>query len=497
MIKSLNFSWPLAIFLLIGANVAIFLLARLYPFVDLPNHLAVATIYKHIGDHRLFARYFTVRPVFPEANVLHLVFTASSLFPSVEFANRFFYLAYLVAFPASMLLLIRACGGNQQFAILGFLLLYNLSVYLGFVGSTIAEPLVLLFLYFILRPLPNTAASILLLAALLVLLFMAHALAFLFAAALFVLCCLVRICPVGKLLALIPGFGVLILWWRSRPPAAGSGTLHFLVNYYSHEYWVTLKPRLGFLLLDNYSLFDGVAGYAIALAVSALILAPVVLKWRQALQLLAFHRGIAVLAALSLACCLFLPGRLPDQPVLYERFSVFLLIAFILWGALLWQPRQTTLLIFFCIACLYIGLWAQYFYEFNQENKGFNAAFLAACTGRTYGLIYDYTYRGRPLYNHFPSYHIVWNSGIAGTRSIDYAFGTVRRKAGFAELPAYDEWVGKFRNYQRQYVDMDFLLVRGQPPWEWYGTPEAGSFSYLRQADKWRILQRPQLKTDR
>jgi hypothetical protein len=95
----------LAMSLLICASVGIFLVARLYPFVDLPHHLATATIYKeiHSGSSTLFNRFFTVRSVFPEANVIHLIFTGSSLFPSVEFANRVFYLVYVVAFPISIL----------------------------------------------------------------------------------------------------------------------------------------------------------------------------------------------------------------------------------------------------------------------------------------------------------------------------------------------------------------------------------------------------------
>jgi hypothetical protein len=59
----------------------------------------------------------------------------------------------------------------------------------------------------------------------------------------------------------------------------------------------------------------------------------------------------------------------------------------------------------------------------------------------------------------------VWNRALAGTRAIDYAFGTVRRKADFLELPIYDEWVGKFGNYRRQYAAMEYLLVRGSHLW--------------------------------
>jgi hypothetical protein len=140
---------------------------------------------------------------------------------------------------------------------------------------------------------------------------------------------------------------------RGLSPPGDPGVLRFLLDYYSHEYFATLRPRLGFLLLDNYSLFQGVLGYAVAFAISALILAPVILKWRQALQCLVVHRGIALFGVFSIACCLLLPGRLPDQPVLYERFSVFFLIALILCGSLVWhaQPR-IPLIVFSIVATL-------------------------------------------------------------------------------------------------------------------------------------------------
>jgi hypothetical protein len=109
-------------------------------------------------------------------------------------------------------LLIRTCGGDSQFATLAFLLIYNLSVYLGFVGFTIAEPMVLLAFLLILRPLRNAVLDAVALAALLVVLFMAYALAFLFASALILLSYIIGICPGRKLVALIPGLCVTVLW---------------------------------------------------------------------------------------------------------------------------------------------------------------------------------------------------------------------------------------------------------------------------------------------
>ena len=118
--------------------------SRLLPFIDLPNHLAAATIVRHYGEFgNEFSRYFRV-DLFPRPNVLHIVFCSLKIFPSVEAANRAWYIIYLLLLPFSTALLVRRLGGAAWVSALSLLMLYSYSVCWGFAGYTMAIPLILL-----------------------------------------------------------------------------------------------------------------------------------------------------------------------------------------------------------------------------------------------------------------------------------------------------------------------------------------------------------------
>jgi hypothetical protein len=159
---------------------------RLYPFVDIPNHLAQATIIKSHGElTNKFDQYYSV-DMFLKPNVFYLFFCTSKIFPSVEFANKIFYCVYVVLFPLSVFMVIKKIGGNPWFALLSFLFIYNYSVCYGFVGYTIAIPFVILIFYFILGDFEDDKAwKNILLSSLFVLLFFIHALAAIFSLLIF------------------------------------------------------------------------------------------------------------------------------------------------------------------------------------------------------------------------------------------------------------------------------------------------------------------------
>lgn len=124
---------------------------KLFPFLDTPNHLGLATIYRYYGEQtNQFANYFTI-DTFLKPNVFHLFFCGLKIFPSVEFANKIFYSLYVILLPLAVLLVIKKIGGNPWFSLLSFLMLYNCNVCYGFVGLTIALPFVLLLFYCLLE----------------------------------------------------------------------------------------------------------------------------------------------------------------------------------------------------------------------------------------------------------------------------------------------------------------------------------------------------------
>ena len=116
---------------------------------------------------------------------------AAKIFPSVDFANKVFYVLYAVLFFGRSMLLIARCGGNQWYCLLAFLLLYNINVCYGFTGFTIAVPAILFLLYLIVNYIEqrSTLAAIMI-AVLLPGIFFMHAMAFLFAVMVYAACVL-------------------------------------------------------------------------------------------------------------------------------------------------------------------------------------------------------------------------------------------------------------------------------------------------------------------
>ena len=86
---------------------------RIYPFVNLPNHLSVATIYKHYGEEtNQFNKFFSLDLPF-KPNIFHIIFCSLKIFPSVEFGNKIFYFLFVILFPLSILLTITKVKGNK------------------------------------------------------------------------------------------------------------------------------------------------------------------------------------------------------------------------------------------------------------------------------------------------------------------------------------------------------------------------------------------------
>lgn len=488
---------------LLCLHVILIVTARLYPFIDLPNHLTEATIYRHFEDgSNRFSSYFTL-DLFLKPNIFHMLFCSLPVFGSVEIANRIFFCLYAVLLPVSVLLLIVKLDGNRWFSLLSLLLLYNINVSWGFVGFVFAVPLVLLFMHSAIDfiEMGHWGAG-LVAAMLLVLIFFVHVLAALFSLLVFLVYCILSgkqpVYIIERCAALAPAAALILFWWDAEGAAyRGLGLERFLGDYYAHRYVQTLPGRLAMFYQDNRHLFAGgggvAAGILFALCIIAPVLAAVVLrKVRGRSGRSRPIRPALVFFCCSLACVLLLPRKIPQQHLLYERFlPVLYLSAILLGGCLLRGRLSRAAVIGICAACvLHFALWADYLVDFNRENRSFTAEFMPpAEEGRTLaGLVWDYTYRGSPVYIHFPGYYTVWRRGIATTSVIDYRFGTVKRAVGLDELPKYLEWAGKFEHYDDRYSNMDYILVRGDFP-----VREIDSlvdFTLRRTAGAWSLYER-------
>ncbi|MEO0108981.1 MAG: hypothetical protein ABIK62_07435, partial [candidate division WOR-3 bacterium] len=227
--------WPLLVGLTLLHLVPLWIV-RFLPLVDLPQHLAFVSILRNY--HSPGSGYpdeFRLR-LFPAHNALHLYFCYPlSLVLGIEGANQVFLSLYVVLMPLALFLLFRALRANRWLVLLGFLFIYNYNLLWGFVSSSMAIPLTLLLLALELNQLAAVnsftglrgVANWAVMAVLLVLIFLGHALFFLFAVVLFVVVLLFQsgwhLRTWVRLLALAPGLVLFGAWWQQQRPGAGLG----------------------------------------------------------------------------------------------------------------------------------------------------------------------------------------------------------------------------------------------------------------------------------
>ena len=479
---------------------------RLLPLIDLPNHLAAATIFRHHGEaDNHFAEYYTVEARL-RPNTLHLFFCSLPMFPSVEVANRVFFAIYALLFPLAVWSTIKKLGGNTWFAVLSFIVIYNYNFHYGFVGFLFAVPLVVLAFRLQLECFSGRALwPRVALAALLVLIFFSHVLAVLFAVALLAVCAIAqyRRSPKALVFSLLPFTPVCLLvlaWWAGQ---SGPGMVGFLRSYYRSEYLPLLPHRLMLVSYDNYHLFSGLVGLAVAAAFFLVLAAPLLVRsltqprsLAAETQSLSRHDSIHALLFLvvALLCFFLLPDRIPMQWKLFQRFCVFCAIGLILVGSLLCSRQKTRWLpwVASIAALVHYGLFAVYFGSFQQENRGFTPELIgdAARDIRVGGIMFETDFRGRPVYLAYPSYDIVWRCGIATSSIVEYRFGVIRRNVDTDRLPAYYDLIDEGRKADGRYHDVELILTRGSAP------PDGGyltNHTEIKRAGAWALHVRSDL----
>jgi hypothetical protein len=495
------------IILFILVNALLLILVHLLPFQDMPNHLAEATIYKYQGEpgNVLASYYRTVPMFFP--NTFHQMFC--HLFPSVELGNKMFYLLAFSLLPFSVFLIIRELGGNPWYGLLAVLLTYNYNVTYGFSGFAFSIPLFLLFFYVLLRELREERIAWKLVAFILLqLIFLTHAQMALFGLLVFVSTMRMKYRSNIKgfflrMVWMIPLVIFIFFWWKLRVPDKKEGdTLHFLLHYYRSVYTKSFSLRFRLPFFDNFQLLEGKAGLVLSSLFFCMILLPlaVLRPWRKAWTADQGNKKIAypvLLLVLCAGCYLFLPDYLPGEQIIYQRFSPLVIISIIILGATLIGSRILPWLKYYALATvsLYCICWMQYFYSFNRENTDFTPALFEGIPkdNRMGGLIYDYRFRGRSVYIHFPSYYIVWNKAPATSKLIDYRFGVVRRGEKGGLIPYYEEWVGEI--FQREAVydsTLQYLLVHGHAPVT--PDPNLSHFELFRRKGNWSVYRNIRLE---
>ncbi len=482
----------------------------LYPFTDLPNHLAEAYLVRALANPAdALHAYYRLNITALTPNSLHALFCA--LFPDVEAGNRVFYSLYIVGLFAGALLVLKYGGGDLWAALLASLFLWNYSVMWGFTGYMLGIALLLLDLSLLARFIEQpTVRRALPLALLTLLLFYAHAQAFLLAIA------VIGVAVVARrgfhlkhyllgLATLLPSLIVMGLWIAQSPSfSQEESTTAFLLAYYRHNYLATVPGR--FVRLpgnDNLRLAAGTMGGVIgALFVLAVILiggallVAAVRRWRrsgnaraamrQALAHWTFFETparvrtaatparaarytVLVFFLIALACYFVLPDDLPHHNAIFVRISVLVFLGFSLIIGLMIPPaaRRPVRALITIIVLAHAMLWFGYFSRFDLAAEPFRELMwhspwaqektLAAMIDADPAELY---WRAFP---HYQSYQTIWNHGATPTKIVEQRFPLIQAQSDRA-LPRYREWVYTDTNYPRllqEYAAMDLLLVHG------------------------------------
>ena len=488
------------ILVFITFNIILLANARLLPFIDLPNHLAEATIYKFYEPGNLLANYYQPTPwYFP--NTFHTIFC--SLFPSVETGNKVFHVLYIVLLQASVFLVIQQLGGNAWYGALAILFTFNYNVSFGFVGFAISIPFLIILFYTILLYIEEEKFYMnLVIASLLVMLFFMHAQNALMGLVIYACLMLYHFRKSlarffsHVLLIPLPLVIMIFIWWFTQESQQQEeSTFKYLLDYYTSEYFQSFLLRFGIVVFDNFQLQDGWPGILIAAGFFLCIIVPVIAArpWRKKLlRSLSSHEVIctAILFLVVFTCYVFAPDQLPGQTPVFQRFCTILLLSFIIFSSVVIKDGRQRWLKYFVTTAVFVyaGLWAEYIYSFNRENKAFTPELFAGLNPASTlaGLIYENEYRGRKAYIHFPGYYIVWKRGIAASKIIDYRFGVVRRAAAESKLPFYEEHIAENYRLQTQYASVNYLLVRGSAPVRKDVNVQA--FSLWREVGPWKIF---------
>lgn len=451
---------------------------RILPFIDLPFHLAESTILHDLNNPAFcFSDYYSI-PTLIKSNIFHMIFCSLNIFPSVEFANKVYYIIYIIVFPLSSLFLINYIGGNKWFSLFSFLFIYNHSVHWGFVGFTMSVPFIIIFILFVIKYFENQ--SVLNTVTLLFLLFFIFTMHFqnaIFCILLFSVGYLINLKKsvfyyIKYFLITLPVMCIMYYAYTFDTTSAKQNLFRFLMAYYKNCYIDSLFVRLkSIAIMDNFYFIQGSFGAFFAIIFVLSFVIPVIFylykrykKNYGIIQTDKYSYYLYILISTSFLCYFFLPDIIPGQNMIFERFTVFLMLALIIYCAYSYKGinlKSISKILITAVVLLHYSLVSVYFNDFRNESESFNKDLLpdnASCK-RISGIIYTNTFKSRPLYIHFPMYFIVWKKGIS-TGLVDYRFGAIKRKADFEKLPYYREWIGDSRNYSDEYKNIEYILLK-------------------------------------
>lgn len=472
--KSNRLFYALLAFFL-GVNLVIISCIRLFPFIDIPFHLALGVIYKYYGlEGNLFDTFYMI-PALLKSNIFHLFFVNLPFLGEVETANKIFYLLYSVIFPLSVLFLIRTFGGNPWFTLLSFFYVFNFVCAWGFTGNTISLPFIFINFGIYYRYFTCKRNSLLIVIFVMnLLIFFSHFQTAIYSLFLFILFSLLflekNIRYVLKIFAVaIPVVLVMAYVYYLDAANPDKGLAGYMFEYFRYEFLNSLFEKIQIIFInEHYHWAAEPYGGIIGSVISFIVLIPLFLfllskniRYKEKNKKTLFLLGLILS---SLFFYFLLPFDIPGQNIVSYRFSIYIFTGLIVFFSIQNYSGSFRRIYFpvlvFCLL-VFTGYSAEYFLSFQKENENFSGEYFSGLNqnDRLGGLIYVPHYRGRPVYIHYNNYYTVWKKGIS-TGYVDYRYAFLKRKVDKNLLPPPNEWIAVFNKYNDEFADLEYVLVR-------------------------------------
>jgi hypothetical protein len=435
-----------------------------------------------------------------------MVFCSLKIFPSVEFANKVFYIIYIIIFPLSSLLLINYIRGNKWFSLLSFLFIYNHSVHWGFTGFTMSVPFIIIFILFTIKYFEKQSImNILILIVLLLLIFSMHFQNAIYCIFLFSIALIFNFKKslsyfLKYIIIILPVILIMYYAYTFDTTSSEQHLFPYLLSYYKNDYLFSIVERIKVLtVMDNFYFIEGSCGAVVSIFFVLSFTIPLLIYlYKRSKKVYAiiptnnYSYYLYAFISSSFFCYLFLPNIIPGQNIIFERFTVFLMLSLIIYCAYVYKGILISLnskfLIIFVVLSHFI-IVSFYYNDFKNETKNFDENLFpndSRCK-RISGIIYTNTFKGRPVFIHFPMYFVVWKKGIS-TGLVDYRFGIIKRNTSFDKLPYYREWIGDSRDYKDEYKNIEYILLKDSIKLDIEG------FTTEKQIDDWYLYTNKNLK---
>ena len=430
------------------------------PFLDWPQHLALASIVRHLHDPAWhFDMYeLDLRPL------PYRIFTwATALLPlPIGVAGRVVLGAALVATPLALAFLLRTTGRDERLAWLAFPLLYGKILFLGYAPFLLAVPLWLLGTALADRHFTGRSAGWGL-GIVAVATYFAHGWPALALALSVGLLAAIHRPPVRRLAPLAP-FVLLLAYWifvTATDPTMRAAPDHpSAVGVVFEPPGKALGNIPAFLFEVHSGHVDDVLFTVLLLVWMALVIArrDAMTDWRGA--------RLEILAGLFVVSYFVVPlqdGIAYDLPARNLYLLALLLPSFA--GAVPFDRRELLLVPVVLVGLAVPAFYTRELWRFAAEARSVQElAAHASAGGRTLGLVYD-TGNGEPFasapYLHSPQWLQVYRGGDASSSFAGFPLVPVRYRPG-ARLPSPDEWNPGTLDFA-QLSSWTRVLVRGRP----------------------------------